>query len=117
MQPTPLLVCSFGTLASGATATLGIVGTPGAIGLLGGSFTIQADEDDPVPANNAVAVNTAVVGGPSSFIVANTNDAGAGSLRQAILTPTRAQGRHHQLRHPWSGTVHDHAGVRVADDH
>ena len=32
---TPLLVCTFGTLQSGANATLGIVGTPGAIGLLG----------------------------------------------------------------------------------
>ena len=85
-------MCTFGTLPSGATATLGIVGTPGAIGLLGGSFTIQADEDDPVPANNAVAVNTAVVGGPSSFIVANTNDAGAGSLRQAILNANASAG-------------------------
>ena len=89
---TPLLVCTFGTLASGATATLGIVGTPGAIGLLGGSFTIQSDEADPVPANNAVAVNTAVVGGPSSFIVINTNDAGAGSLRQAILNANASAG-------------------------
>ena len=89
---TPLLFCTFGTLASGATATLGIVGTPGAIGLLGGSFTIQSDEADPVPANNAVAVNTAVVGGPSSFIVVNTNDAGAGSLRQAILNANASAG-------------------------
>ena len=40
---TPLLTCTFGR-SSGATATLGIVGTPGAIGLLGSTFTLQADE-------------------------------------------------------------------------
>ena len=47
---TPLLTCSFGTLASGATATLTIVGTPTAIGSLGNTVTVQADEADPVPA-------------------------------------------------------------------
>ncbi len=89
---TPLLVCSFGTLASGATATLGIVGTPTAIGLLGNTITVQADQTDPVPANNAVAVNTAVVGGPSSFVVTNTNNTGDGSLRQAILNANASAG-------------------------
>ena len=89
---TPLLTCSFGTIASGATVTLGIVGTPGAIGLLGSTFTLQADEADPVPANNAVAVNTNVVGGPFSFVVTNTNDTGAGSLRQAILNANASVG-------------------------
>ena len=89
---TPLLTCSFGTIASGATVTLGIVGTPGAIGLLGSTFTVQADEADPVPANNAVAVNTTVVGGPSSFLVTNTNDSGPGSLRQAILNANASAG-------------------------
>ena len=89
---TPLLTCTFGTLASGATATLGIVGTPGAIGQLGATFTIQADENDPVPANNTVAVNTSVVGGPFSFVVTNTNDSGAGSLRQAILNANASVG-------------------------
>jgi hypothetical protein len=89
---TPLLTCSFGTLASGATATLTIVGTPTAIGLLGNTVTVQADEADPVPANNAAAVNTSVVGGPFSFVVTNTSDSGAGSLRQAILNANASPG-------------------------
>jgi len=84
-EVTPVLVCSFGALANGAIATVGIGVTPTAIGSLANTVTVQADQADPIPANNAVAVNTTVVGGPSSFLVTNTNDAGAGSLRQAIL--------------------------------
>ena len=82
---TPLLSCFFGSLAGGASAVVNITGTPTAIGSLGYTVTLQADETDPVPANNAVAVNTSVVGGLSSFVVSNTNDGGNGSLRQAIL--------------------------------
>ena len=81
---TPLLSCFFGSLASGASAVVNITGTPTALGSLGYTVTLQADETDPVPANNAVAVNTSVVGGLSSFVVSNTNDGGNGSLRQAI---------------------------------
>ena len=83
-EMTPLLVCSFGTVADDASVTVGIAVRPNVIGLLTVTMTAQADESDPVPANNAVAVNTSVIGGSSSFIVTNTNDAGAGSLRQAI---------------------------------
>ena len=89
---TPLLMCSFGTVADDASVTVGIAVRPNVIGPLTVTLTAQADESDPVPANNAVAVNTSVIGGPSSFIVTNTNDAGAGSLRQAILNTNASAG-------------------------
>ena len=89
---TPLLTCVFGSLASGASSAVTITGTPTAIGLLGNTTTLQADQADPVPGNNAVAVNTTVVGGASSFVVSNTNDSGAGSLRQAILNANASAG-------------------------
>ncbi len=83
---TPVFTCTLGTLASGANATLSIVGTPGAIGSLSSTATVQADEQDPVPANNsATATTTVTVAGPLTLVVTNTNDSGAGSLRQAIL--------------------------------
>ncbi len=90
---TPLLTCSFGTLASGATATLGIVGTPGAIGLLGGTFTIQADETDPQPGEQRRRRQHERRRGAIQLRqVTNTNDTGAGSLRQAILNANASAG-------------------------
>ena len=73
-EMTPLLMCSFGTVADDASVTVGIVVRPNVIGPLTVTMTAQADESDPVPANNAVAVNTSVIGGPSSFVVTNTNN-------------------------------------------
>ena len=46
---TPLLSCFFGSLASGASAVVSITGTPTAIGSLGYTVTLQADQTDPVP--------------------------------------------------------------------
>ena len=91
-EMTPLLVCSFGTVADDASVTVGIAVRPNIIGLLTVTMTAQADESDPVPANNAVAVNTSVIGGPSSFVVTNANDSGAGSLRQAIQNANASAG-------------------------
>ena len=91
-EMTPLLVCSFGTVADDASVTVGIAVRSNVIGPLTATMTAQADESDPVPGNNAVAVNTNVIGGPSSFIVTNTDDAGAGSLRQAIESANASVG-------------------------
>ena len=91
-EMTPLLVCSFGTVADDASVTVGIAVRPNVIGPLTVTMTAQADESDPVPGNNAVAVNTTVIGGPSSFLVTSANDSGAGSLRQAILNANASTG-------------------------
>ena len=91
-EMTPLLVCSFGTVADDASVTVGIAVRPNVIGPLTATMTAQADESDPVPGNNAAAVNTSVIGGPSSFLVTNVNDSGAGSLRQAILNANASSG-------------------------
>ena len=84
-EMTPLLVCSFGTVADDASVTVGIAVRPSVIGPLTVTMTAQADESDPVPGNNAVAVNTNVIAGVPGFVVFNTLDSGDGSLRQAIL--------------------------------
>ena len=91
-EMTPLLVCSFGTVADDASVTVGIAVRPNVIGPLTTTMTAQAAESDPVPGNNAAAVNTSVIGGPSSFLVTNANDSGAGSLRQAILNANASSG-------------------------
>ncbi len=91
-EAAPIFNCTFGTIPSGATVTTGIAVRPTVIGPLTATVTAQADEPDPVPANNAVAVNTTVIGGPFSFLVVNTNDSGAGSLRQAILNANASAG-------------------------
>ena len=91
-EMTPLLVCSFGTVADDASVTVGIAVRPNVIGPLTATMTAQAAESDPVPGNNAAAVNTSVIGGPSSFLVTNVNDSGAGSLRQAILNANASSG-------------------------
>ena len=80
-----VLLCSLGSLASGGTATVTIVGTPTSVGVLTKTVTVQADESDPVPGNNSAAVNTNVIAGVPGFVVFNTLDSGDGSLRQAIL--------------------------------
>ena len=84
-EMTPLLMCSFGTVADDASVTVGIAVRPNVLGPLTVTMTAQADENDPVPGNNSAAVNTNVIAGVPGFVVFNTLDTGDGSLRQAIL--------------------------------
>ena len=84
-EMTPLLTCSFGTVADDASVTVGIAVRPNVLGPLTVTMTAQADESDPVPGNNSAAVNTNVIAGVPGFVVSNTLDSGDGSLRQAIL--------------------------------
>ena len=82
---TAVLTCLLGTLANGASATVTIVVTPTAIGQLANTVSATSMALADPPASNIATTQTAVVGPPQTFTVSNTNDSGAGSLRQAIL--------------------------------
>ena len=81
------LVCTLGTLASGGSATVVLTVRPTISGAHINQAVVSADSADPIASNNtAVTTTTAVlVVGPSAFVVTNTLNGGAGSLRQAIL--------------------------------
>ena len=89
---TTTLTCPLGSLPSGGTATVTVVITPTFIGSLVSIASVAASQTDPTPANNSATITTTVVGAPSSFLVVNTNDSGAGSLRQAIVNSNNSAG-------------------------
>ena len=65
---------------------MSIVVTPTATGTLINTAAVTASSTDPVPGNNsATSTTAAVAAGLTTFVVVNTNDGGAGSLRQALL--------------------------------
>ena len=83
---TTTVTCVIGTIANGANVSIGIVVTPTATATLTNTATVAGSGTDPVATNNSATTTTTVVAaGPSTFVVTNTNDSGAGSLRQAIL--------------------------------
>ena len=54
----------------------------------------------------------------ATFTVTNTNDSGAGSLRQAILDANAdGRARHDRLQHPGRGVHTINAADRTAADH
>ena len=86
------VTCSLGSLANGATATVTIVISPGFVGALTNSATVSSAQTDPNATNNTASSTTTVIGGPASFTVINTNNAGTGSLRQALLNANASPG-------------------------
>jgi uncharacterized repeat protein (TIGR01451 family) len=82
---TSTVVCALNPIADGVTVTATIVVTPTVAGTIFNQASVSAAETDQVPGNNTAQSETIVVGAPSSFVVTNTNPAGAGSLREAIL--------------------------------
>jgi uncharacterized repeat protein (TIGR01451 family) len=84
--------CDLGTIASGATATVTLLVAPTATGTVENTVTVSADQTDPVPGNNSATATTTVNAGPSTFLVHNTSDSGAGSLRQAITSANATPG-------------------------
>ncbi len=83
---TTTVTCVIGTIANGANVSIGIVVTPTATGTLTNTATVAGSGTDPVSTNNSATTTTTVTPAvPSTFVVTNTHDNGAGSLRQAIL--------------------------------
>ena len=78
------VTCSLGTIGDQSQATILILVTPNSIGSVGNSATVTSTSADPSTANNTAAATTNVVNAPRTFVVTNTADSGAGSLRQAI---------------------------------
>src|SRR5690606_36004139 len=54
------VVCALGTLAASGTASVTIVVTPTASGLLTNSAVVAGDADDPTPADNTAETTTPV---------------------------------------------------------
>ena len=76
--------CSLGNLAAQGSIniTVGALMSP-TLGVFSVTGTVAALETDLDPTNNIADTDTEVIA--STLIVTNTNDAGAGSLRQAII--------------------------------
>jgi uncharacterized repeat protein (TIGR01451 family) len=77
------VIAALGSLASGASATVRIVAQPTGVGPHTNAATVAAAEADLQPADNPAAVVTGAQ--EPTLFVTNTNDSGAGSLRQALL--------------------------------
>jgi uncharacterized repeat protein (TIGR01451 family) len=82
---TATISCALGTIPNGASATVVIFVTPTALGPISNTATVATTSVDSVAANNTATAGTNVVNANLTFVVTNTNDSGAGSLRQAIL--------------------------------
>jgi uncharacterized repeat protein (TIGR01451 family) len=87
----PTVTCNLGTIASSAAPHVLLnltTGTTPGTHYVTGSGT--ANETDSNPTNNSIPTGVQVIG--ASLTVTNTNDAGAGSLRQALLDAANTSG-------------------------
>jgi uncharacterized repeat protein (TIGR01451 family) len=80
-----VVTCSLGTLAPGVSADVQVTFRPSAGGSLTSVVGVGSERPDPSPGDNVVTLTTAVTAAGRQLVVTNTNNAGAGSLRQAIL--------------------------------
>ena len=77
--------CELGTIAPAGDATRSTITiTSRAAGVMTSYATALANESDPAPGNNTSSASTTVNDTGETLVVTNTNDSGAGSLRQAI---------------------------------
>ncbi len=76
--------CALGSIPSGGGASVVVTVTSVAAGAMTNYATALANESDPAPGNNTSSASTAVLDTGQTLVVTNTNDSGAGSLRQAI---------------------------------
>jgi len=83
------VTCTVASLAASGSITINITTTANAVGTATASASATATETDGNSANNTNIPATASVTG-STVIVTNTNDSGAGSLRQALLDANSA---------------------------
>jgi len=77
------VTCNMGNLAPAGNIGVTINTTANSVGTQSITGSVAASEADPNGANNSLALTVAVSGG--TVVVVNTNDTGAGSLRQAML--------------------------------
>jgi uncharacterized repeat protein (TIGR01451 family) len=77
--------CALGTLVSGGSIGIQINVSAAASGTISSTAGATAEQADVNPGDNTAAETTTVVAGGRIIAVTNTNDSGAGSLRQAIL--------------------------------
>ncbi len=80
-----LVTCNLGPLAPNASADVQVTFTPSVGGSLSSVVGVGSERPDSSPADNVVTLTTTVTADGVELVVTNTNDAGAGSLRQAIL--------------------------------
>ena len=81
----PRLVCDMAPIPAGATVRLTVRFLAAVAGSFYAAATGVSATPDLNPANNIATRNVYVAPAPRTFWVTNTNDAGGGSLRQAIL--------------------------------
>jgi uncharacterized repeat protein (TIGR01451 family) len=79
-----LVSCSLGPLAPNASANVQVTFTPSSGGTLTSVVGVGSERPDSAPADNVVTLTTTVNAAGRQLVVSNTNDSGAGSLRQAI---------------------------------
>ena len=108
MTVTPTVTCVLGTLPSGGSTTATIVVTPTVVGLFSSIALASSELEDPGVENQRAVIPTSVVGPATTFTVTNTNNLGAGSLRQAILDANANAGVHDSIHFNIPGT-----GVRT----
>jgi uncharacterized repeat protein (TIGR01451 family) len=80
--------CNVGNLASAASTSVTINVTAPNVGTQSITGSADATETDPTAVNDSLTLSVAVAGG--TVVVTNTNDSGAGSLRQAMLDAQNA---------------------------
>ena len=80
-----LVTCNLGPLAPNASADVQVTFTPSVGGSLSTVIGVGSERPDSDPADNVVTLTTTVTAVGRQFEVTNTDNAGFGSLRQAIL--------------------------------
>ena len=91
-QFTGQVVCTLGTIPNGGSATVTIGVTPLAGGTVTNTATVSTTSTDPGAGNNSATQTTLVSTPGTTFTVVNTNNAGAGSLREAIQLANASTG-------------------------
>jgi uncharacterized repeat protein (TIGR01451 family) len=95
---TAQVTCNLSALRTGTSATVDLKTTPTAAGTLTVTGSVQADQPDPIAANNRVRSNTAVTN-PSSVGGGGGGGGGGGTLDGlSILALLCAVARHYRLR-------------------
>jgi uncharacterized repeat protein (TIGR01451 family) len=90
-SPTGNLICSLGTVTTGASATVTIVVTPASPGALINTASVSHDQSDPDPANNVATVTTTVTQAATTTVVSssvNPSVFGQQVSFTAMVTPT-----------------------------